>query len=119
MSTFRDAPPDELAALGQLLGRPLAGRCWVVVRRLDGRPVVIENEPHIAAARIATREENARYLTAGVVFAVALAGRQCARLDRPAERRLVTPAVGALVGGASLEAESFAAIAAAARDAAR
>jgi hypothetical protein len=29
------------------LGRPLAGRCAVVVRRLDGRPVVIENEPHL------------------------------------------------------------------------
>ena len=30
-----------------LLGRPLAGRCAVVVRRTDGRPVVIENEPHL------------------------------------------------------------------------
>jgi hypothetical protein len=47
LSTFRDASPDEIAALGRLLGRPLAGRCWIVVRRLDGRPVVIENEPHL------------------------------------------------------------------------
>ena len=47
MSTFRDASADELAALERLLGRPLAGRCCVVVRRLDERPVVIENEPHL------------------------------------------------------------------------
>jgi hypothetical protein len=45
--TFRDASSDELAAVEQLLGRPCAGRCCVVVRRLDGRPVVIENEPHL------------------------------------------------------------------------
>ena len=47
MSTFRDASPDDLATLEELLGRPLNGRCAVVVRRLDGRPVVIENEPHL------------------------------------------------------------------------
>jgi len=41
--TFRDASLDELAAVEQLLGRPCAGRCCVVARRLDGRPVVIEN----------------------------------------------------------------------------
>lgn len=45
--TFRDALPEDLAAVEQLLGRPLAGRCAVVVRRVDGRPVVIENEPHL------------------------------------------------------------------------
>ena len=50
MSTFRDASPEDLATLEQLLGRPLAGRCAVVVRRLDGRPVVIENEPHLRDA---------------------------------------------------------------------
>lgn len=47
MSTFNDASPDDLAVVEQLLGRPLAGRCAVVVRRTDGRPVVIENEPHL------------------------------------------------------------------------
>jgi len=45
--TFRDASPDDLVALEALLGRPLGGRCAVVVRRVDGRPVVIENEPHL------------------------------------------------------------------------
>ena len=47
MNTFRDASPDDLLVLEALLGRPLAGRCAVVVRRADGRPVVIENEPHL------------------------------------------------------------------------
>lgn len=47
MSTFRDASPDDLLVLEGLLGRPLAGRCAVVVRRSDGGPVVIENEPHL------------------------------------------------------------------------
>jgi uncharacterized protein len=47
LSTFHDASPDDLDVVEQLLGRPLAGRCAVVVRRLDGRPVVIENEPHL------------------------------------------------------------------------
>ncbi len=47
MSTFRDASPDELAAIEDLLGRALAGRCAVVVQRVDGSPVVIENEPHL------------------------------------------------------------------------
>ena len=45
--SFRDASPDDLAVVEQYLGRALAGRCAVVVRRLDGRPVVIENEPHL------------------------------------------------------------------------
>lgn len=30
-----------------MIGRPLAGRFAVVVRRIDDRPVVIENEPHL------------------------------------------------------------------------
>ena len=47
MSTFRDATPTDVAAIEAALGRPLAGRCAVVVRRSDGRPVVIENEPHL------------------------------------------------------------------------
>ncbi len=47
MSTFKDASPADLATIEELLGRPLAGRCAVVVRRVDGRPVVIENEPHL------------------------------------------------------------------------
>jgi hypothetical protein len=45
--TFRDASPEDLASIEVLLGRPLAGRCAVVVRRRDGRPMVIENEPHL------------------------------------------------------------------------
>jgi hypothetical protein len=38
---------DDLAAVERLLGRPPAGRFRVVVRRSDGSPVVIENEPHL------------------------------------------------------------------------
>jgi hypothetical protein len=45
--TFRDASSDDMAMLEDLVGRPLSGRCAVVVRREDGRPVVIENEPHL------------------------------------------------------------------------
>jgi uncharacterized protein len=45
--SFRDASPGDLATVELYLGRPLAGRCAVVVRRSDGRPVVIENEPHL------------------------------------------------------------------------
>jgi hypothetical protein len=45
--TFRDASPDDLTLVESLLGRPLYGRFAVVVRRVDGRPVVIENEPHL------------------------------------------------------------------------
>jgi hypothetical protein len=45
--SFHDAAPDDLAVVEASLGRALAGRCAVVVRRLDGRPVVIENEPHL------------------------------------------------------------------------
>jgi hypothetical protein len=45
--SFRDASPGDLVVVEQYLGRPLAGRCAVIVRRLDGRPVVIENEPHL------------------------------------------------------------------------
>jgi uncharacterized protein len=45
--TFRDATPDDLALVEQLMGRPMSGRCAVAVRRSDGRPMVIENEPHL------------------------------------------------------------------------
>jgi hypothetical protein len=45
--TFLDASREDLAVVESILGRPLAGRCAVVVRHLDGRPVVIENEPHL------------------------------------------------------------------------
>ena len=47
MSTFHDASPSDVAVVEELLGRPLAGRFAVVVRRRDGSPVVIENEPHL------------------------------------------------------------------------
>lgn len=45
--SFRDGSPDDIAVVEALLGRELSGRFAVVVRRLDGRPVVIENEPHL------------------------------------------------------------------------
>jgi uncharacterized protein len=45
--TFRDATVDDVATVEALLGRELNGRFAVVRRRLDGRPVVIENEPHL------------------------------------------------------------------------
>lgn len=45
--TFREATADDLAIVEALVGRPLNGRCAVVVRHRDGRPVVIENEPHL------------------------------------------------------------------------
>ena len=47
MSTFRDASPEDVAVIELMIGRPLSGRCAVVVRRVDGSPVVIENEPHM------------------------------------------------------------------------
>jgi hypothetical protein len=45
--SFRDASRDDITAVEELVGRPLDGRFAVVVRRSDGRPVVIENEPHL------------------------------------------------------------------------
>ncbi|MGA7834316.1 MAG: DUF501 domain-containing protein [Acidimicrobiales bacterium] len=45
--TFRDASPDDEALVESLVGRPLAGRFAVAVRDKDGRPIVIENEPHL------------------------------------------------------------------------
>ena len=47
MSTFRDASAHDIEVIERLVGRPLAGRCAVVVRRVDASPVVIENEPHL------------------------------------------------------------------------
>ncbi len=39
--------PDDTAAVGRLLGRPPQGDFAVVVRRVDGRPVVIRNAPFL------------------------------------------------------------------------
>lgn len=47
MSTFHDASSEDVAIIESMIGRQLAGRCAVVVRRVDGQPVVIENEPHL------------------------------------------------------------------------
>ena len=47
MTTFIDASKADEAAVGELLGRTPVGRFAVRARRLDGRPVVIENEPHL------------------------------------------------------------------------
>jgi len=47
LSTFRDASPEDITVIEGLIGRPLSGRCAVVVRRENGAPVVIENEPHM------------------------------------------------------------------------
>ena len=44
--TFRDASDDDAALVATMLGRVPAGRFAVVVRRENGQPVVIENEPH-------------------------------------------------------------------------
>jgi hypothetical protein len=45
--TFRDASLDDQLLVESLVGRPLHGRFAVVVRGSDGRPIVIENEPHL------------------------------------------------------------------------
>lgn len=45
--SFREASPAERLRVEALLRRPLAGRFAVVVRGEDGRPLVIENEPHL------------------------------------------------------------------------
>ncbi len=45
--SFREATTRDVAAVAAQMGRPLAGRFSVVVRHLDGTPVVIENEPHL------------------------------------------------------------------------
>lgn len=47
MSTFFDASSDDQEVVAALLGRPVAARFAVVVRRASGSPVVIENEPHL------------------------------------------------------------------------
>jgi hypothetical protein len=45
--TFIDASADDVARVEAALGRPVAGRFAVVVRRVSGEVIVIENEPHM------------------------------------------------------------------------
>ena len=45
--TFPEADPADVARIEAWLGHPLAARFRVAVRRVDGTPVVIENEPHL------------------------------------------------------------------------
>ena len=45
------APDDEREVVAALLGRPPMGGYAVVVRRPDGRPVVLRNEPLLADGR--------------------------------------------------------------------
>ena len=45
--TFPDADPADIAVIESWLGHGLAARFRVVVRRVNGTPVVIENEPHL------------------------------------------------------------------------
>lgn len=40
--------PEDKAAVTELLGRAPRGECEVVVRRVDGSPVVIRNAPNLA-----------------------------------------------------------------------
>ncbi len=47
LTTFVDAGDDDVAAVTDMLGRAPSGRFAVVVRRVTGSPVVIENEPHL------------------------------------------------------------------------
>ncbi len=42
-----EASSEDVARVEGYLGRPTGGRFRVVVRRLNGSPVVIENEPHL------------------------------------------------------------------------
>lgn len=45
--TFLDANASDVAYVEATIGRPMVGRFAVVVRRITGEPVVIENEPHM------------------------------------------------------------------------
>ena len=47
MNTFHDASVEDVVFVSQAIGRQAAGRFAVVVRRLTGEPVIIENEPHL------------------------------------------------------------------------
>jgi len=47
LTGFRDASTADSEAVALLVGRPMSGRFAVVVRRVGGEPVVIENEPHL------------------------------------------------------------------------
>lgn len=47
MTALPEPPEEDVAAVTAQLGRPPAGKFAVVVRRFDGTPVVIQNEPHL------------------------------------------------------------------------
>ncbi len=42
-----EASAEDVARVESYVGRPMAGRFRVVVRRTKGSPVVIENDPHL------------------------------------------------------------------------
>ena len=47
MTSLPEPSEEDVAAITAQLGRPPAAKFAVIVRRFDGTPVVIQNEPHL------------------------------------------------------------------------